>query len=79
MSGFSNTDTGSKTADPYVAKNKEEPSLKEKVQDFVAFAEKAKFCLMTTITPDGLLASRCMATAGKVSPPVHTSRPHQLP
>ena len=28
---FSNADTGSKTADPYVAKNKEQPELTEKV------------------------------------------------
>jgi hypothetical protein len=44
MSGFSNTDTGSKNADPYTQKNKEEPSLKEKVEDLLAFIDKTKFC-----------------------------------
>jgi len=68
MSGFSNTDTGSKTADPYVAKNKDEPSLKEKVEDLLNFVDKTKFCLLTTHAADSdLLASRCMAVAAKVS------------
>jgi len=62
---FSNTDTGSKPADPYTAKNKDEPSLKEKVEDLIHFAEKQKFCLLTTITPEGQVATRCMAVAGK--------------
>jgi general stress protein 26 len=62
---FSNTDTGSKTADPYTAKNKQEPSLKEKVDDFANFVDRSKFCMMTTKTADGLLASRCMAVAAK--------------
>lgn len=64
---FSNADTGGKTADPYTAKNIQDPSLKEKVEDFVDFAEKSKFCMMTTKTSDGLLASRCMALAAKVA------------
>lgn len=64
---FSNTDTGSQSADPYTAKNIQDPSLKEKVEDFVNFVDKCKFCMMTTKTSDGLLASRCMALAGKVS------------
>jgi general stress protein 26 len=64
---FSNTDTGSKPADPYTAKNKDESSLKEKVEDLIHFAEKQKFCLLTTITPEGQVATRCMAVAGKVS------------
>jgi len=64
---FSNTDTGSKPADPYTQKNLQEPSLKEKVEDFTAFVDKCKFCMMTTKTADGLLASRCMALAAKVS------------
>lgn len=63
---FSNTDTGSKTADPYVAKNEQEPSLKEKVDDLVQFVDKAKFCMMTTKNAEGRLASRCMALAAKV-------------
>ncbi|TKA73438.1 hypothetical protein B0A55_06093 [Friedmanniomyces simplex] len=62
---FSNTDTGSKSADPYTAKNIQDPSLKEKVEDLVAFVDRAKFCMMTTKTNDGLLASRCMALAAK--------------
>jgi len=62
---FSNTDTGSKPADPYTAKNKDESSLKEKVEDLIHFAEKQKFCLLTTITPEGQVATRCMAVAGK--------------
>jgi len=62
---FSNTDTGSKPADPYTAKNIQDPSLKEKVDDLVSFVSRCKFCMMTTQTSDGLLASRCMALAGK--------------
>jgi hypothetical protein len=69
MSSFSNTDTGSKTADPYTAKNLQDPSLKEKVEDLQAFVDKSKFCMMTTKTQDGLLASRCMAVAARVSLP----------
>ena len=37
MSSFSNTDTGSKPADPYTLQNKEEPSLKEKVEGLFSF------------------------------------------
>ncbi|CZT14486.1 probable blue-light-inducible Bli-3 protein [Ramularia collo-cygni] len=64
---FSNTDTGSKNADPYTAKNQEEPSLKEKVEDFTQFVSKTKFCLLTTKAAgtDGLLVSRAMAVAGQ--------------
>ena len=63
--GFSNTNV--KNADPYKEKNKEEPPLKEKVEDLVSFIERCKFCMMSTRTKDGLIASRCMALAGKVS------------
>ncbi|KAI4640868.1 uncharacterized protein J4E79_011798 [Alternaria viburni] len=67
MSGFSNTDTGSKTADPYTQKNLEEPSLKEKCEDLLNFVDKTKFCLLTTQAADSdLLASRAMAVAAKV-------------
>ncbi|PNS16073.1 U3 small nucleolar RNA-associated protein 22 [Sphaceloma murrayae] len=63
---YSNADTGSKTADPYVAKNKDPADLKDKVEDLVSFIEKQKFCMMTTrIASDGNLASRCMALAAK--------------
>lgn len=65
---YSNADTGSKTADPYTQKNlNNEASLEEKVTDLVNFAEKQKFCMMTTrIADSGLLVSRCMALAAKV-------------
>ncbi len=67
MSGFSNTDTGSKAADPYKQKNTEEPSLKEKVEDLFAFVEKTKFCLLTTQVADSdLLATRAMGLAAQV-------------
>ncbi|KAK5124388.1 hypothetical protein LTR85_001605 [Meristemomyces frigidus] len=62
---FSNTDTGDKPADPYTAKNIQDPSLKEKVDDLVSFVDRCKFCMMTTKTDDGKLASRCMALAAK--------------
>ncbi|OAL45053.1 hypothetical protein IQ07DRAFT_577299 [Pyrenochaeta sp. DS3sAY3a] len=66
MSTFSNTDTGSKNADPYTQKNLEDPSLKEKVEDLLDFVDKTKFCLLTTQTADSdLLASRAMALAAK--------------
>lgn len=67
MSTFSNTDTGNKPGEPYVAKNLDEPSLQEKVNDLAAFVDKCKLCMMTTKTQDGLLASRCMALAARVS------------
>lgn len=52
-----------------MAKNLQEPELKEKIGDLVAFIEKCKFCMMTTrIGESGLLVSRCMALAGKVYP-----------
>jgi hypothetical protein len=64
---FSNTDTGSKPADPYTEKNKEEISLKEKVQDLSDFISQCKFGMMTTRDgKSGALVSRCMALAGKV-------------
>jgi hypothetical protein len=64
---YSNADTGSKNADPYKQKNLDnESSLEEKINDLVTFAEKQKFCLMTTrIADSGLLATRCMALAAK--------------
>ena len=69
-SSFSNTDTGSKPADPYKAKNLDETSLKEKVEDLVGFVESCKFGMMTTrIESSGLLVSRCMALAAKVCSP----------
>jgi hypothetical protein len=65
---YSNADTGSKPADPYKQKNTDDASLTTKVEDLVAFAEKCKFCMMTTrIADSGLLVSRCMAMAAKVN------------
>ncbi|KAI4128464.1 MAG: hypothetical protein LQ341_006674 [Variospora aurantia] len=53
---FSNTDTGSKPADPYKEENKNDPELKEKVGDLVKFVESCKFGMMTTrIESSGLL------------------------
>lgn len=81
---FSNTDTGSKPADPYKEVNKTEPGLKEKVEDLVSFIESCKFGMMTTrIESSGLLVSRCMALAAKVSfafPPqgLHVCMAHNL-
>jgi hypothetical protein len=64
---FSNTDTGSKPADPYKEKNKEELSIKEKIEDLGEFVDACKFGMMTTRHGnDGALVSRCMALAGKV-------------
>lgn len=44
---FSNTNTGDKPADPYKAANAEEVSLDQKINDFKAFVESAKFGMMT--------------------------------
>ena len=63
---YSNADTGNKPADPYKAKNKDDATLKESVDDLVAFMDKCKFGMMTTRTDEGLLVSRCMALAAKV-------------
>ncbi|KAM0718139.1 hypothetical protein Q7P37_006471 [Cladosporium fusiforme] len=62
---FSNTETGNKPADPYTAKNIQDPALKEKVVDLQEFVDKSKFCMLTTKTADGLLASRAMAVAAR--------------
>ncbi|KAG9229179.1 hypothetical protein BJ875DRAFT_387897 [Amylocarpus encephaloides] len=65
---FSNADTGSKPADPYKEKNKDEVSLKEKVEDLSDFISACKFGMMTTRDgKSGALVSRCMALAGKES------------
>lgn len=52
--------------DPYKAKNEEEPPLQEKHADLAKFVGKCKFCMMTTKSAEGVLASRCMALAAKV-------------
>lgn len=66
MASFSNAETGNKPADPYTAKNIQDPALKEKVEDLQSFVDKSKFCMLTTKTQDGLLASRAMAVAARV-------------
>ena len=64
---FSNANTGDKQADPYTAKNKDETSIKEKVEDLSEFISACKFGMMTTRDgSSGALVSRCMALAGKV-------------
>lgn len=69
---FSNTDTGSKPADPYKATNKDEPGTEEKIEALSQFISASKFGMMTTrIADSGLLVSRCMAVAGKVSSSVN--------
>lgn len=74
MSSFSNADTGDKPADPYKARNMEEPSVQEKIHDLGAFVDRSKFCMMTTkSTEGGTLASRCMAVAGKVNASASTT------
>ena len=79
---FSNADTGSKPEDPYKEKNKEEASLKEKVEDLVNFMDKCKFAMMTTrIESTGQLVSRCMALAAKVRHsliPIHHTSPYPI-
>ncbi|EKD19670.1 uncharacterized protein L3040_001986 [Drepanopeziza brunnea f. sp. 'multigermtubi'] len=63
---FSNADTGSKPADPYKAANKDETSIKEKVEDLVEFIKASKFGMMTTRDgSSGALVSRCMALAAQ--------------
>ena len=65
---YSNADTGSKTADPFVAKNTDsDASAETKVKSLLSFVDQQKFCMMTTniAGEHGFLASRCMALAGK--------------
>jgi hypothetical protein len=70
MASFSNTDTGSKNPDPYKEKNKDETSIKEKVEDLSEFVSACKFGMMTTRDgSSGMLVSRCMALAAKVKLP----------
>ncbi|KAI0165567.1 hypothetical protein GGR57DRAFT_126529 [Xylariaceae sp. FL1272] len=67
MSSFSNADTGSKPADPYSAKNKDNAvSTQDKVDALDRFVDASKFGMMTTRDPSsGRLVSRCMAVAAK--------------
>ncbi|KAF7512857.1 hypothetical protein GJ744_011960 [Endocarpon pusillum] len=63
---FSNTSTGDAPADPYKAKNKDDPSLEEKIETLNNFVSYCKFGMMTTHNvSSNLLVSRCMAVAAK--------------
>jgi len=63
---FSNTNIGSKPADPYKEKNIDHASIKEKVEDLSEFISACKFGMMTTRDgKSGALVSRCMALAAK--------------
>jgi hypothetical protein len=76
MSGFSNTDTGNKPADPYKEKNLDDASIKEKVEDLSGFVSACKFGMMTTRDGStGRLVSRCMALAAKVCPSKKAASP----
>jgi hypothetical protein len=73
---FSNTNTGSKSSDPYKEKNAENPSIEEKVKDLSDFIKSEKFSMMTTRDgKSGALVSRCMALAAQVS----LCCPHEIP
>ena len=77
--GFSNTSTGDAPADPYKAKNKDEPSLEEKIETLNSFVSSCKFGMMTTWNASSkLMASRCMAVAAKVyfHPCMPGTKPH---
>jgi hypothetical protein len=64
---FSNTSTGDAPADPYKAKNKDDPPLEEKIETLNAFVSSCKFGMMTTWNASAkLMGSRCMAVAAKV-------------
>lgn len=63
---YSNADTRSKPADPYKEKILKKPSLRNKVEDLVAFTDKCKFCTMTTrMGRSRLFISRCIALTAK--------------
>ncbi|EXJ82794.1 protein bli-3 [Capronia epimyces CBS 606.96] len=60
--------TSSQPADPYKAKNQDEPGLEDKINDLNGFVKTSKFGMMTTrIADSGLLVSRCMALAAQES------------
>lgn len=80
---FSNTSTGDIPADPYKAKNLDDPSLEEKISTLNDFVSSCKFGMMTTWNAKSkLMASRCMAVAAKVhytdpaNPPSLSPPPH---
>ncbi|OJJ50027.1 hypothetical protein ASPZODRAFT_13130 [Penicilliopsis zonata CBS 506.65] len=65
--GSISTSAGTKPVDPYKSRNFEDPPLKQKIEDLVDFISEMKFGMLTTkaSTDSDLLASRCMALAGK--------------
>ncbi|KAI8628340.1 pyridoxamine 5'-phosphate oxidase [Xylariaceae sp. FL1651] len=66
MSTFSNTDTGSKPADPYTTANKGSSiPTQAKVDALNKFVAYCKFGMMTTLNGSGKLVSRCMAVIPK--------------
>ena len=61
------TSSGSKPADPYTAKTKDDIPLSEKVSEFTNFIKTCKFGMMTTRIGDtGQMTSRAMALAATV-------------
>lgn len=70
---FSNTNTGSKPADPVTAANLDnDVPLKVRVEDLESFIKSTNFGMLTTRAGDsGQLVSRCMGVAATVrnSPP----------
>lgn len=70
MSTTVNTGAGTQPLDPYKEKNQQDPPLPQKVEDLVNFIREVKYGMLTTklSTENELLASRCMALAGQVSP-----------
>ncbi|KAI1819243.1 pyridoxamine 5'-phosphate oxidase [Xylaria intraflava] len=69
MSSHSNTDPGSKPADPYTRVNKDDKvPTQQKIEALDKFVSTCKFGMMTTRDrPSGRLVSRCMAIAAKES------------
>ena len=67
MSSFSNTDTGSKPADPYTAASKDDSTLQDKIGTLTKLVSSCKFGMMTTRdAASDKLVSRCMAVAATV-------------
>lgn len=71
MSAATSKSTATQPLDPYKSKNVEDPPLPQKIEDLVNFISEVKYGMLTTklSTEADLLASRCMALAGKVYPP----------
>ncbi|GAP89047.1 putative protein bli-3 [Rosellinia necatrix] len=69
MSAFSNTDTGTKPADPYTHANKQtDISIQDKFDALDEFVGACRFSMMTTRDQaSGRLVSRCMAIAAEES------------